>query len=111
MTELERGHVAHTVPGRVRIRLEPRALTDERAARLRLAVLALPDVEEVQTTPRTGSVVITYDPAAPDARGLIARLRRARLLDLAPLVDDPYAGQQVPISETAYGIHRTFHGV
>ena len=58
MTELERGRVAHAVPGRVRIKIEPRALADERGVQLQRALLALPDVEEIRTTPRTGSVVV-----------------------------------------------------
>jgi hypothetical protein len=111
MAELERGRVVHAVPGRVRIKLETRALAEERGARLRRALLALQDVEEVQTTPRTGSVVIVYDPDVLDTPGLIAQVRQARLLALDPYVSDQHAGRQVPLSQTAQGIWRTFRGV
>jgi hypothetical protein len=109
--ELEHGRVAHTVPGRVRIKLDPHALTEERAPSLRLALLSVPHIEEVQTTPRTGSIVIIYDARHLDVRRLIARLRDAQLLALDPPVHDPYAGQSKPMSDTARGIHRAFHGV
>jgi hypothetical protein len=111
MTNVEHGRVAHAVPGRVRIKLDPRALAEERGAHLQRALLALPDVEEIRMTPRTGSVVVVYDPDALDTRGLIARVRKARLLDIDPPVDDLYGVQQVPLSETARGIRRTFSGV
>jgi len=110
MATIERGRVAHAVPGRVRVRLETRALADDRSSELRRALLTVPDVEEVQITPRTGSVVIVYDPEALDTHGLIDSLRRARLLALDPPTDDPYAGRGLPLSETARGIRRTFHG-
>jgi len=109
--DLQHGKVAHTVPGRVRVKLGPHALTDDTAPRLRLALLGLPEIEEVQTTPRTGSVVIFYDASALDVYRLIARLREARLLALDPPTRDPYAGQQKPVSETAQGVRRAFHGV
>lgn len=109
--EIEYGRVAHTVPGRVRIKLGPHALTDERAPQLRGALLALPEIEEVQTTPRTGSIVIIYDPESSDVYRLIVRLREAKVLALDPPTNDLYAGQRKPMSETAQRIHRTFHGV
>jgi hypothetical protein len=109
MTDLERGRVAHAVPGRVRIKLDPALLDGERGERLRRALLALPDVEEIRLTPRTGSIVLVYDPDALNTRSLIARIRDARLLALDPPVDDLYASQ-VPLSDTAKGIRRTFSG-
>ena len=110
MATTERGRVVHAVPGRVRVRLDTRPLADDRGSALRRALLALPDIDEVQITPRTASVVIVYDPEAFDTHGLIERLRRARLLALDPPSDDPYAGRGLPLSETARGIRRTFHG-
>jgi len=110
MMEMERGRVAHAVPGRVRIKLDARVLTEDRGARLQVALLGLPDIEAVQTTTRTGSVVIVYDPEALDTLSLIARVRQARLLALEPPVVDLYAGHQLPLSQTAQGIHRTFSG-
>jgi hypothetical protein len=110
MMDLERGRVAHAVPGRVRIKLDPRALEDERGERLRRSLLAVPDVEEIRMTPRSGSIVLVYDPDALTSRSLIARLRDARLLALDPPDVDLYA-QQVPLSDTAQGIRRTFTGV
>ncbi len=109
--EIEHGRVAHTVPGRVRVKLDPDALTEETAPRLQVALLALPEIEAVQTTPRTGSVVIIYDPEALDVDRLIARLREAKVLALDPPSDNPYGGQRKPMSQTARGIHRTFHDV
>ena len=109
--KIEHGRVAHTVPGRVRIKLNPQALQDDQATTMRLALLALPEIEEVQTTPRTGSIVIFYDAGQLDVHRLIRRLRDARLLALDPPVRDPYAGQTKPLSETARRIHQTFHGV
>jgi len=111
MVDLERGRVAHAVPGRVRIKLDPRALADERAASLQRALLALPDVEEIRMTPRTGSIVVVYDQDALDTRGLITRVRQARLLAIDPPLDDLYGVQQVPLSDTARGIRRTFSEV
>jgi hypothetical protein len=111
MMELERGRVAHAVPGRVRIKIDPRVLADERGVQLQRALLALPDVEEIRMTPRTGSVVVVYDPDALDMRGLIARIRQARLLAIDPPSGDLYGLQQVPLSETARGIRHTFSGV
>ena len=73
MMDLERGRVAHAVPGRVRIKLDPRAVADERGPQLQRALRALPNVEEVRVTPRTGSVVVLYDSGALNTHGLIAR--------------------------------------
>ena len=106
MMELERGRVAHMVPGRVRIKIDPRALADERGVQLQRALLALPDVEEIRMTPRTGSVVVVYAPDALDTRGLLARVREARVLDIEAPSGELYGVQQVPLSETAQGLQR-----
>jgi hypothetical protein len=99
------------VPGRVRIKIDPRALADERGVQLQRALLALPDVEEIRMTPRTGSVVVVYAPDALDTRGLLARVREARVLDVEAPSGELYGVQQVPLSETAQGIRHTFSGV
>ena len=46
--DIEHGRVAHTVPGRIRVKLDPHALTEQTAPRLRHALLALPEIEAVQ---------------------------------------------------------------
>jgi len=111
MPELRSGRVAHVVPGRVRIKLDRRELSGDAGDRLRSALLALPGIEDVRMTPQTGSLVVFHDPERIDVAGLIALGRASKLLALDALSDDPYAGRQMPMSGTASGIHKTFHGV
>ena len=68
--ELKRGRVVHVIPGRVRIKLNQEELTEEFNRELRSTLLAMSGVEDIQITPRTGSVVIHCDPTELDVAGL-----------------------------------------
>jgi len=111
MLEPKRGRVVHAVPGRLRVKLNREELTEEFSRELRASMTAVQGVQEVRTTPRTGSVVIHYDPAELDVGGLIDLARTANLLALDALAADPYAAKRVPTSLTARRIKRTFHEV
>ena len=111
MIELKRGRVVHAVPGRVRVKLDREELTDEFSGQLRAALMAMPGVEEVRITSRTGSVAIRYDPAELDVDGLMELARAANLLALDAMAEDPYASRRPPPSLTARRIQRTFHEV
>jgi hypothetical protein len=112
MMELKRGRVVHALPGRVRIRLRREELTDEFVRELRSALTSLSGVYDVETTPRTGSVVIHYDPAELDAAGLINLARTANLLALDPLPgdDESFANSQAA-GTPAERVVRTFREV
>jgi hypothetical protein len=110
MADRAHGRIAHVVPGRIRIKLGRHDLAEPFAGRLRVALMAMPEVDEVRIQPRTGSVTIYHQPAELGVDQLAQRLASQRLVTLDPTVDGPY-GWQRPLSQTAAGIHETFHGV
>jgi copper chaperone CopZ len=57
------GVVASATPGRVRIRLEPRARADGTVHRVREHVARQAGIQQVTANPTTGSVVVHYDQA------------------------------------------------
>ena len=105
MIEPRPARLVHAVPGRVRIRLDPRELTEEFGRELLTALTGLPDVQDVRITPRTGSVVITYDPASLDTPRLIDLTRRTSLLAVTPAARAEAAR---PPSLTAQRVIQTF---
>lgn len=105
MIELRRARLAHSLPGRVRLRLDPRELSEENCGEILGALTSLPGVEDVRITPRTGSVVIRFDPAALDVDRLGWLAREAEILALEP---GAAAAADRPPSLTAQRVMRTF---
>ena len=78
--------VVHSLPGRVRFRANPDALRLIRGpglAELGRSLADTPGVRSAALNPRTGSILLRYDPALLDETGLYTLLLRT---DLAPLV-------------------------
>jgi hypothetical protein len=110
MPQLTRARIVHVVPGRIRVKVNRDDLTEHLGSLLQSALAAMPEIDEVRIQPRTGSVTIYYESTALDVPSLTDRLRTLNLLALDPLIDPADSGRR-PLSETAAGIHRTFHGV
>ncbi len=62
-----RAHIAHHVPGRLRLRIPGAKQNLEFLQQVESAVVRLPDVHRVDVRPSTGSVVIEYQPNDPVA--------------------------------------------
>lgn len=67
-------HVAHHVPGRLRLKLPTRMRDAESIRRYAEHIRAQPGVLEVSTNSKCGSVVIRYDPKATSSRDLLATM-------------------------------------
>ena len=65
-------HPVHHVPGRLRLRGPRLEGNAERFDRLRVTLSAAPGVHSVEMRPRTGSVVVHYDPERADPEALVS---------------------------------------
>src|ERR671911_536455 len=96
--EARHGRIVHAIAGRMRIKLDREELTAELADDLRAALARAPGVSNVEARSRTGSVIISYDPARIDADELASIIRSAASLDLeAP----PETASRVEIGSTS----------
>jgi copper chaperone CopZ len=97
--------VRHRLPGRLRLRLAPLRGDPEGAARLAASLAAAPGVHEVRAHPRTGSVLVQYDPARVDADELVERARAAAGTDLVlrPGAPDPRVDAALAAAAHAQG--------
>jgi hypothetical protein len=66
--------LAHHVPGRLRLKLNPEVREPRVFAQYTELVRNLPGVLEVSTNDKSGSVVIRYDPSATTGRAVLERL-------------------------------------
>ena len=76
--------VVSTTPGRTRLAVVGLRGDTALAARLEEALLALPGVEEAQTNPSTGRLLLRFDPALQTADTLRASAEWARARLLVP---------------------------
>jgi hypothetical protein len=111
MADLVPGHIAHAVPGRIRIKVDRYDLTDALSARLRSVLAAMPEVSDVRIQPVTGSITVYSGARRLDPSTLANRLVELELIAVDPFTGDRYAGISPPMSETARTIKSTFHGV
>jgi hypothetical protein len=86
-----RARVAHSIPGRLRVRFEPRDLDPAALALLLARLSQRPGVRSARYNPTSGSVVVEYDPAAVQAAALMEEL------PLAPPGGEP-PGESTPIA-------------
>jgi copper chaperone CopZ len=81
-------HVAHDIPGRLRVRLPAGATTEG----LHAALATTPGVQSVTWSPRTRSVLVLYDPAQAsrdvimDALAEVSGLEAPDATDATPMV-------------------------
>ena len=61
--EWDQAKLCHKVDGRLRLRLDPKKIDAFTLHRLKTELLSVQGVLQVQVSPRTGSLVIYYDPA------------------------------------------------
>jgi hypothetical protein len=111
MADLVHGHVAHAVPGRIRLKVDRFELTDAFSDSLRSALSSMPEVSDVRIQPMTGSITVYSGVRRLDPSTLARRLTELKLIELDPFTGDRYAGISPPMSETARSIKSTFHGV
>ena len=78
MISLARARVAHSIPGRLRVRFEPRPVDPEALAALLARLSQRPGVRSARYRPTSGSVVVEYDPRAVREAALIGELPGAR---------------------------------
>ena len=101
--------LVHHHPGRLRVRAE--ALHDaETASAVRAALDAEPGITSVAHNPRTGSLLVEYEPGLASAEGILLRIASAAGLDMPP-DDGRYHGRNpahVTIA-TARGINDLVH--
>jgi heavy-metal-associated domain-containing protein len=87
-----RARVAHSIPGRLRVRFEPREADPEVLAALLAQLSHRPGVRSARYNPASGSVVVEYDPGA---------LSEAALMGALPVVPAPAAREtEVPTTST-----------
>ena len=67
-------HIAHHVPGRLRLKIPLSMREPGIFAHYAEAVRTLPDVLDVSTNGKCGSMVIRYDPKATTSRALLERV-------------------------------------
>ena len=77
MPDLIHGHVAHVVPGRIRIKLHRADLTDALSAKLQSAFAGMPEVDAVRMQPATGSVTLYHGDGGLSPADLADRLSTA----------------------------------
>jgi hypothetical protein len=111
MADLVQGHVAHAVPGRIRLKVDRFDLTDPLSDSLRSALSRMPEVSDVRIQPMTGSITVYSRLRHLDPSMLAQRLVDLNLIALDPSTGDRHAGISPPLSETAQSIKSTFHGV
>lgn len=111
MADLVHGHVAHAVPGRIRLKVDRFDLTDAFSDSLRSALASMPEVSDVRIQPMTGSITVYSNMRRLDPATLSKRLNDLELIAVDPFTGDRYAGISPPMSETARNIKSTFHGV
>jgi hypothetical protein len=105
------GRIVHATKGRIRIKLDREALTPELVDDLRAALSRTPGVTSVEARPRTGSVIVGYDPSQLDADEVANILHASASVNLeAPPEPAPRAATGT-VSTTAHTIHRAFHEV
>jgi hypothetical protein len=77
------GTVAHTLPGRIRLRVQSIRSDWARAAEVEERLSALDIVESVSANPRSGSVVVEYVPDGVGLSDLLARMSDALGIEIA----------------------------
>src|SRR5438445_1309195 len=75
-----RARVAHSMPGRLRLRFAPREVDPESLAALLARLSARPGIRSARYSPGSGSIVVEYDSVA---------LPEAVLMRDLPLLDAP----------------------
>jgi len=97
-------HVAHDIPGRLRIRVPAGVATET----LHAAVGTLPGVRSCTWSSRTRSVLVLYDPE-PSRRGaIVAAITEASGLDVAPANGAPASTPEAPGATLALGVRQLF---
>ena len=90
-------YVTHFTPGRVRLRIPARRHDPAFFAEVKTAVEAWPGIQEVQTNPRTASVLVFFsDPAAA-----LAHAQDCHLFEVHEAEPTASHGSAVPIAERA----------
>ncbi len=79
--EREALELAHHHPGRLRVRADALVGAEELVQSVREALDAVPGVASVKYTPRTGSLLVEYEPGHADADEIILRIAEAAGLD------------------------------
>src|SRR5262249_9068019 len=77
MSAPDLARVVHAVPGRIRLRWQPLATDLERVEALAVELRAVPGIQSVALSPRTGSIVIAYDAETIAEADLRSRVRAA----------------------------------
>ena len=98
--------VAHSVPGRMRVRVM--GTQAERRKAVRAAERELGDRAEVQSDERTGSLLITYPPEELDPATIVDLLREADSTFAALVPPSLEEAVRRPISTVAQGIENRF---
>jgi hypothetical protein len=110
--------LAHVIPGRMRLKLPELRNNAALAARLRERFAAVTGVQRVVANPRTGSLVIQYDPvtlASPESqRALLAPLTAIFPAGALPDFETwraPSVNEEIALPSLAAGIRSFFHNV
>jgi hypothetical protein len=83
MIGIPSARIAHSIPGRLRLRFAPREVDPEALASLLARLSARPGVRSARYSPASGSVLVEYDPDA---------LSEAALQRELPLLEAPVVG-------------------
>ena len=82
------GRSVHHVPGRLRLRLDRRELAPETLRQVEQKISAIDGVESCTASPRTGSLLVRYDPKRVDPSRVLGVLAVAGSADDGPAADD-----------------------
>ncbi len=94
--------IAHQHPGRLRVRADAFIGDGAIAERTRTGIARLGAVYSIRHDPRTGSLLVEYDPHHVDASTLVGRIAELSDLELAPNEAPP------PRREPGAGVHALF---
>jgi hypothetical protein len=81
--------VVHRSPGRLRVRIAALREDPDLVGRVREQFTTFPGVTRVETTPETGSLLVSYEPAEFSEERFAATARDTGLFDLSPPLPEP----------------------
>lgn len=71
MSSQRLGSIVHATPGRIRLRVARDRRTPADFAQIESLLKMLPGIQSIEVTPKTGSVLVRYDPTQVDVRSLL----------------------------------------
>lgn len=107
MQDSRRAVMVHSIPGRIRFRLDSQLRAADSMKELVTALSQVPGIKQVQCNPKTGSLLVLYEPDTFGIEDLMMAAQAANVVVTLPDAEIAAASSGAEISRLAASINRS----